>query len=554
MYNGNRFSIYDSEEKTVLEMLDKFGGVASDIITNLDSKTDKQGDHQGTWQGLSKPTLSEEGMRATVELLQKKVDVNLLEFGAKINDNTFDNKQCFIQALEYMKTNKISVLKLPNGTIHTSPINFKEFNEIEIIGSMSSYYPDRANTNVTTIKFITKGEVGLQFSDTVFPKTYPSSISCKLKNLKIDGNNLVNVGVNGDFDFIMDNVAVVNCVLDGIQLESASYPVKLYKVFSAYNGGNGLTVKRGITTVYNLLDCEFSRNNGYGLYIKNGASATINNLVIQSNITGGIYIEKQKDDGQLNYLQDIYFNNLYIEHNGLSNTNQYALIIDSVDDSKSGSIYFNGFKINKSPNGKTMKINNSNDVHFSNGKFNSGDVIEYGPNIGLIEYNSPTSPIFTNILPSNTNVIKKSVDKNGYYIDKGVFAERGRLRVIDYKLSTLASWGTQNAVPLLSSAFNDNSTLFLTQGSVLRMRGEKVNKTGSSGKITVTLISKAIDGTGGETILCSYDWLNISTTMDIAFNPLDFNIPVGRVYLKVESKGHNDGGDSNYVFSIYAEV
>ena len=56
---GNkRFTVYDSEADTVLELIEDLGEYANSIPYS---------DHKGSWQGLSRPTLSEEGMRATVE-------------------------------------------------------------------------------------------------------------------------------------------------------------------------------------------------------------------------------------------------------------------------------------------------------------------------------------------------------------------------------------------------------------------------------------------------------------------------------------------------------
>lgn len=66
-YNGNKFSVYESEEKTVLGLLDELGSQVNHNTDTLDSKTDLHGDHKGSWQGLNKPTMSEEGMRAIVE-------------------------------------------------------------------------------------------------------------------------------------------------------------------------------------------------------------------------------------------------------------------------------------------------------------------------------------------------------------------------------------------------------------------------------------------------------------------------------------------------------
>lgn len=63
-WNKTRFSTYTSDEKSVLGLLEELG---TQVNHNTDNKTDLLGDHKGSWQGLSKPTLSEEGMRATVE-------------------------------------------------------------------------------------------------------------------------------------------------------------------------------------------------------------------------------------------------------------------------------------------------------------------------------------------------------------------------------------------------------------------------------------------------------------------------------------------------------
>lgn len=68
-WNKNKFSIYKSEEKTVLKLIESIGKWVEDLIKVTENKTDLHGDHKGSWQGLNRPTLSEEGMRATVEQL-----------------------------------------------------------------------------------------------------------------------------------------------------------------------------------------------------------------------------------------------------------------------------------------------------------------------------------------------------------------------------------------------------------------------------------------------------------------------------------------------------
>lgn len=72
-WNKNKFSIYKSEEKTVLKLIEEIGKWIETLIKGLDGKTDLYGDHKGSWQGLNRPTLSEEGLRATVEELNEVV-------------------------------------------------------------------------------------------------------------------------------------------------------------------------------------------------------------------------------------------------------------------------------------------------------------------------------------------------------------------------------------------------------------------------------------------------------------------------------------------------
>ena len=62
-----RFTIYDDEVKSVLQLLKKLGNKINEIIDNWGTKTDLYGDHKGSWQGLNKPTLSQEGAFAQVE-------------------------------------------------------------------------------------------------------------------------------------------------------------------------------------------------------------------------------------------------------------------------------------------------------------------------------------------------------------------------------------------------------------------------------------------------------------------------------------------------------
>ena len=78
-WNKGKFSIYKSEEKTVLKLIENINNFIGKLAKGVDNKTELHGDHKGSWQGLNRPTLSEEGMRATVEQLIDETLPNINE-------------------------------------------------------------------------------------------------------------------------------------------------------------------------------------------------------------------------------------------------------------------------------------------------------------------------------------------------------------------------------------------------------------------------------------------------------------------------------------------
>lgn len=86
-WNKNKFSVYKSEEKTVLKLIEKLGTWVENLVIEVDKKTDLYGDHKGSWQGLNRPTMSEEGLRATVENL---IDVKIPWLNVLVNNITLD--------------------------------------------------------------------------------------------------------------------------------------------------------------------------------------------------------------------------------------------------------------------------------------------------------------------------------------------------------------------------------------------------------------------------------------------------------------------------------
>ena len=123
-WNKNNFSIYKSEEKTVLKLIEKLNNFIGELTKGIDEKTDKKGNHEGSWQGLTRPTLSEEGMRATVEQIN---DVKIPSINENINTLN-DNQEILFNDIDKTKTDlsviketQINVLNPPNGLLPLVP-------------------------------------------------------------------------------------------------------------------------------------------------------------------------------------------------------------------------------------------------------------------------------------------------------------------------------------------------------------------------------------------------------------------------------------------------
>lgn len=404
------------------------------------------------------------------EVLQFTNDIGLDArwFGVKTDEyeSGYNSTLNIIAALEYAKENKISNILLPYGTINISPINFVGYRQLTIKGCSAKYYPDINEMLGTTLKIVENGDVGLQFSDVSSPKTYPSSASCKLENLKLDCNNKVRCGINGNFDFAMDNVYVVNSIQDGIILEDYSYPVKLKNVFAAYNGRHGIYVKGANTTVYSMADCEFSRNEGYGMYIENGAHCQFDNCMVQSNKRGGLKIMKNNIDGvNNNYLFNLKFNSFYTEGNGLLEpTNEkfegnYAIFItsnkiDSNNNNKANRVEFNNSSINPSTKGREMKIDCVYGFYLNNTiiAFNKTDIptpeycssmyVNHGANYVDIGGYAP--------FPFISSYGQNDGETSFLMYRGGIMGDRGRTMMMCFYVDDIASGTTINMETLLS--------------------------------------------------------------------------------------------------------
>lgn len=162
-WNRNRFSVFTSDEKDVLGLIEELGKEVNNNLDILNNKTDLTGDHKGSWQGLSKPTLSDEGMRATVEkhiteiadlkntIYKNNVDISLLPNYDKNDISIVLNSIVFEENVRYflndgdVESKQMVNIELPRGCkleIHGTITAWKSFMEIRLSLKGSSLYID----------------------------------------------------------------------------------------------------------------------------------------------------------------------------------------------------------------------------------------------------------------------------------------------------------------------------------------------------------------------------------------------------------------------------
>lgn len=264
-WNKNAFSIYNVEEQTVLKILEKMFSSNKEIINEIEGKTDLNGDHKGSWQGLTKPTLSEEGMRSVVE--EHISDINNLK-------NNFKTSYV-VDSLSELKT----LAQKENNIIISSNKEIEVDSPIEITKSI--YLKDlkikvKDNTVVRPIIIRT--------SDVI------------LENITIDGNR---ASQGGQTHFLNDLITIEN---------TSNVSILKCKIKNSWGGG---------ISVYKSNNCKILFNDIQNIYDNGILIAELgadDNLIMGNNINGttvqnGIFLTAKADSTITN---DYIYNNKII--------------------------------------------------------------------------------------------------------------------------------------------------------------------------------------------------------------------------------------------------
>lgn len=293
----NKFTVYDSEEVTALELIESLGNTSNQIIDELNNKTDLNGDHKGSWQGLNRPTLSEEGMRAQVEKNQS--DISLLKNDNVALNNSFnelkENVNLDIAALnksineEKENIKNIDIKNLTNSLIDNDYI-FTCFGQDPNRKEVQSYrasthvaFPSMVNYNGKFVACYRKGSGHVSFDGSICIKTSTDNgNSWSAENIIISDSGI---------DY-RDPMLYV--VADGILLivtKRLSNENREMKVYKSTDGGTSFIYKSNIP-LDGVVNGN-SQNKGSLTTLDNGEI----NLAVYYQGVWGVYLVKSNDNG-----------------------------------------------------------------------------------------------------------------------------------------------------------------------------------------------------------------------------------------------------------------
>lgn len=335
-WNKGSFSIYKSEEKTALKLFEKLNNFIGELSQEVDNKTDLNGNHMGSWQGLNRPTLSEEGMRATVEKLNNDMEnevkpitmkvnniktINVLDYGIKndgVTDNTLLINDLILQGYKNLHFPKgtylLSIDCISNMTITGDGKNETLLKQVG--GSNKNVINIIDGVSFIDIKNLTiNGNDNNNLGHGVFIKGSSSELYCNyiflenvdIKYIKEDGFHCEGYNVENK---------LTNCIITSCgkrNYYSEGHDTFLVNVKCQRSGYENFVIKgnnvnaTNIHSIYaNMLQKDMNKNSEelrYSMVI-NGSRASYSNIDCQDCYGHGVLIENCRDVNLSNFLVD----------------------------------------------------------------------------------------------------------------------------------------------------------------------------------------------------------------------------------------------------------
>ena len=190
-WNKNKFTVYDNEGNTVLELINELGSLTNDICDSLDNKTDLYGNHLGQWQGLNRPTLSDEGMRATVEKLDKEINkLSVIKLIDNIDGTDYKTG-------DYIDFNYVKSLQIQQFSDIMRKFRINKKIKILTRGTSMTYGFDTNSLDVRE-PLSTPTDRGTEHKRTRATQNYPEALKEYIDNVYgINSCELENIGYSG---------------------------------------------------------------------------------------------------------------------------------------------------------------------------------------------------------------------------------------------------------------------------------------------------------------------------------------------------------------------
>ena len=395
-WNGNRFSVYTSEEKSVLGLIKEMGDQTNyntdeiERLTESDNKKvshqemqevykiDKQANFTGSWFGIKKPTQSSEGLAATVDQL---IDETIPGINSQ---------------LEQILNNETILLLKPTNQDDTDNIKSYILNAVnqnkELVLSEGRFTISETISIPSNLKIRIIGSINSALSKDIFILNNVENVIVNQGYLIGDGSTTSQNGIvikGTSKNNIFNNITLENFLNKGIDVKENANNNKFTNIkVSGSNSSTGVGISlfgANVTSnTFNFITCF---NNRIGISVNGGSYNIINNVYANENQTGimvdGI-VTASGDGGKNNMFTNIVANNntstsyggIYLG-NGSSN-NKFINI--TTNNNKGGGIRISGGEGYENINNSFENIECINNSE-------GGFINTYAPNTKILNFN-----------------------------------------------------------------------------------------------------------------------------------------------------------------------
>jgi hypothetical protein len=404
--------------------------------------------------------------------------INALDFGMGTAATAAQNKTALLAAIASLGTTGGTIF-IPRGTYSIEgDIAFTNTqSSICICGdapaqAYGTMYP-------STRLIFTTGTSG--FDLTVYDPNGGSGNT--IKDLQIDGSNVLTYGIRAKGRVYLHGVNVTNCTVGGagIFLEDLINMTELVDVSCIGNNGIGLLVgkENGNNTIFSSKNLICRSNGTIGLKLVQATFASFFCTVLEANTEEGLYVYKYTTAGT--GLNNVTFQNCWIENNNSSLAGGgYQMTVTSQAPDYAGNpasyikfdtCHFNPFLASSQ---KALNIISGRVIEFINCQA-QGDILLGAYSLGTAFYNQNGGTVIDNGISTTTGGINYGVPAGGGYVaskySTPILNTTGVLQLQAHETGIVAyaSGGLANATQLSSGKTTYRITTCATSGDSVKL-------------------------------------------------------------------------------------